>query len=221
MRHAEPAWGQDGKPQMDPALTERGREQAKRAAERIAERGLAELWCSDARRSLQTAEAIAHATGKEPLVVPDLTEMRLPDWSGLSLAEVAKRFRDGRLREPEAWWRGTAGGESFSAFAERVHGALRKLLDERGVRRREDPAHPYYERSRDLGRIVIVGHGGTNAVALSALLGFPALPWEWERFGLNHAAFLRLTSVQLGSGFVFGVRALYDCEHLPKELRSA
>lgn len=208
---------------MDPPLTERGLQQARLAGERLAARGASEVIASDARRARETAEVIAERIGGGMTVSiePELTEMRLPDWSHLSLEEVALEFRKSREREPQAWWEGLPGGENFRAFLARIQRALAKILRERGVRRVEGEEAAIWRADRDLGRLVVVGHGGTNSVAMALLLGLPSVPWEWERFGLNHASFLRLTTVPLGRGFIFSLRSFNDCEHLPKHLRTA
>jgi broad specificity phosphatase PhoE len=206
---------------MDPGLTALGCDQADRAAERIAKRGADEVICSNALRAVQTAKPIAERLGKEATVIPELTELKLPDWSHLSLEEVAREFRKAREREPLAWWEGLPGGESFRVFATRIQRALDDLLGARGGRRVHGEEAPIWSFDRDLGRLVIVGHGGTNSVAAALLLGMAPMPWEWERVHLNHCAFLRLTSVPLGRGIIFSLRASNDCEHLPRELRSA
>lgn len=206
---------------MDPGLTPLGVDQAARAAARLAERGAREVISSDARRAIETARPIAERLRCEHHVVPELTELRLPNWSHLSLEEVAREFRKAREREPAAWWEGLPGGESFRVFATRIQRALNDVLGARGVRRVEGEEAPMWSFERDIGRVVIVGHGGTNSVASALLLGIPPVPWEWERTHLNHCAFLRLTSVPLGRGNIFSLRASNDCEHLPRDLRTA
>lgn len=205
---------------MDPALTKLGREQSELVGKRIAERGADEIISSPARRALATAAPLAALLEKEPSVVDDLTELRLPDWSHLSLIEVAQSFRSAREREPEAWWQGMPGGENFRSFIERVQMAMRGLLADRGVRWAPSGEVPIFTHERDIGRIVIFGHGGTNSVAMTVLLGLPSVPWEWERFTLCHTGVIRLKAVPLGGGFIFSMRSFNDCEHLPKKLRT-
>ena len=221
VRHGEPQWAVDGVSQVDPHLTERGRHQALLAAQRITteEHPVREILVSPAIRSQETAEPLAELTGIEPATIPDLVEIRMPDWSGMLEATVQRIFAEGRDRSPEEWWNGIDGGESFRDFHERVTGAMLGLLDTRGIH--PDPAHQHLWRfSGEPGRVVIVAHGGTNAVALGFLLGADPTPWEWERFILYHASIARLRAIRLAGGHVFSLRTFNDREHLPSELRT-
>jgi probable phosphoglycerate mutase len=205
---------------MDPELTELGRQQALKVAERLGARGADDLVVSPAKRARETATPIAERLGKAPTIEEDLTEMRLPDWSALSLPEVAERFTSARQRHPEEWWQGLPGGESFRDFRARVEACLLSILEARGVHRSRSLGAPHFELREPRGRTVIVAHGGTNAVALSVLVGIASVPWEWERFALGHASILRLKLVPIGGEHVFSLRAHNDCEHLPRELRT-
>ena len=222
IRHAEPAWVEGRRPQMDPVLTERGRAQAQLVAERIAAspRKPAEILVSSAKRSRETAGYIARATGVEPTVIPELIECRLPDWSELAPEEVATHFRTARHRKLDAWWGGLPGGESFHDFHARIDRSLREILVARGVAACTTGQKHLYQQDRDPGRVVIVAHGGTNSVAMSLLLGVEPVPWEWERMALHHASLIRFRTIKLGGGVVFSLRSHNDIAHLPKELRT-
>lgn len=237
MRHGQPAWIVDGNPELDPILTELGREQAELVGARIAARGATEIVTSPARRARETAEPLARALGLTPHVVDDLVELRLPDWSGLTPQQYIEKFRDARKRHPNEWWDGLPGGEAFTAFSHRVRAAVDSLLEARGIRRlrahtlSENPDcpacvaradhQPLFEVRHDAReRIVVFGHGGTNTVAMTVLLGVACVPWEWERFTLSHAGILRLKAIPLGPGYIFSLRAFNDCEHIPKAKRS-
>jgi broad specificity phosphatase PhoE len=54
----------------DPGLSEQGRAQAERLAGMLAETGLAAIYVSEARRTLETAAPVALATGVVPEVIP-------------------------------------------------------------------------------------------------------------------------------------------------------
>lgn len=223
VRHGEPKWVTDeGRPDMDPALTERGRKQARLAAEALAssKKKPSELIVSPALRARQTAEPFAEALGLSPVVVDDLVEFRLPDWTALQPLEVADRFRQMRERPLDSWWSGAEGGETFHAFEDRVRACIFDLLRARGVEPRDDKKHPSFKQTRDPGRIVIVAHGGTNALVTSILLGMATVPWVWESITLNHASFVRLSVIPLGGASVMSLRSQNECEHLPKELRT-
>lgn len=220
VRHGQPAWARDDVPQMDPELTELGEQQAMLVAERLGKGGASSLVTSPAVRARSTAAPLAQRLGLEPEVVEDLLEFQLPDWSRLTMMEVALKFREARSREPHEWWDGLDGGEKFRDFHARVQRGLSTVLRSRGVTVLDGHDTPIFQVEQDFGRLVVFGHGGTNAVAMNILLGVPCVPWEWERFAIAHAGFVRLKAIPLGRGRIFSLRAFNDCEHLPREMRS-
>lgn len=232
VRHGEPKWVTDaGRPDMDPELTERGRKQALLAAEALASsrKKPSELIVSPAKRARETAAPFAEKLGLTPVVVDDLVEFKLPDWTELHPTEVATRFRQLRERPLDSWWSGAEGGETFHDFEARIRACLFGLLRARGVEPHEASAaghpreagrHTSFKQSRDPGRIVIVAHGGTNALVTSLLLGMATVPWIWESITLNHASFVRLSVIPLGGVSVMSLRSQNECEHLPKDLRT-
>ena len=154
-----------------------------------------------------------------PVIVDDLTEMRVPPWEGEPEEQVQRIFAESRSRPPEEWWDGLEGGESFRDFHQRIDRTLTGLLAGRGVTR--DPEQRHLWRSRgDRGRVVVVAHGGTNSVALTLLLGVEPTPWEWERFVLNHGSIARVRNVPLAGGHVWSLRAFNDQEHLADDERT-
>lgn len=102
----------------DPALTEIGREQARRLADHVASLRLTKLITSPFLRTLQTADAIFRKTGLAPEVRTQLHELGgcysgfLPaariGQPGMTRSEVENRFPGFRI-EPElngeGWWR--------------------------------------------------------------------------------------------------------------------
>jgi probable phosphoglycerate mutase len=222
IRHGQPAWSVDGVSQTDPHLTDLGWDQARRAADRLAadEQPLREIIVSPAIRAQQTAEPLAAATGLEPTTVDDIVEMRMPDWTGHLEADVQRIFSESRDRTPEEWWDGLPGGESFREFHDRITNAMAKVLAERGIVPDEQGRPHLWHYDAEPGRIAIVAHGGTNAVALGALLGLEPAPWEWERFILGHCSIARVRAIPLAGEHVFSLRAFNDREHLPAELRT-
>lgn len=154
-RHGESDWNREVRWQghADRPLTERGREQALALAERLDRVPLDSVYSSDLRRARDTARAVASRQGLGVCVVPELREVDVGAWSGLTRAEAAERFPDGHQR----WQTGTAGwddGESYERMSDRVLAALRGIAG----------SHPG-------GRILVVSHGGPIRAAHAAALG--------------------------------------------------
>lgn len=223
VRHGEPAWVDEGRGRIDPRLTERGQRQAELVAARIAgdRRPITEVLVSPARRARETAAPIEAATGKTAQVVDDLLELKLPEaWEDSPPADVIRVLHEARRRPLEAWWNGLEGGESFHDFHARVTRSIEGILHQRGIERDAGPG-PHAQKVPEVpGKIVIVAHGGTNAVALGHLLGLPPAPWEWERLALGHASIARVRAIALGEAHVFSLRSMNDVEHLPRDLRT-
>lgn len=223
VRHGEPAWIEDGRGKLDPRLTERGARQAELVAERLAgdRRPVTELLVSPARRAIETAKPLADRIGMEMRVVDDLLELKLPpSWEDAPPTDVIRVLHEARKRPLEAWWHGLEGGESFHDFHARVTAAIERILHERGIERDPGPGPHSRVVPEVPGRIVVVAHGGTNAVALGHLLGLPPAPYEWERLALGHASLARVRAIALGDAHVFSLRSMNDVEHLPRDLRT-
>lgn len=222
VRHGQPQWAIDGLSQPNPHLTDLGREQAALVASRIAtdDRAAAtELIVSPAIRSQETADPIATATGLSITTIEDLVEIQMPDWEGVTEEAVIDIFRTTRHRSPDEWWDGLPGGEPFRDFHDRVTTALDALLADRGITpNQEDPR--LWDVMDELGRIVIVAHGGTNSVCLAHLMGAPPSPWEWEKFVLFHGSFARVKFIPLAGAYVPSLRTFNDQDHIPQEQRS-
>lgn len=219
IRHAEPAYVVEGIAWSDPPLTERGRRQAELVAERAQAWEIDEIWASSMVRASQTAQPIAEATGIEPKVMEWLREIRNPpDWDGSPADEIEEFFAAAVHRSVDELWAGAPGGESFRAFRERIHTGLEKAFAERGI----TPAPgPGLWSGVDDRRIVIVAHGGTNALILGKLLGVEPTPWEWDRFTHVHSGVSRLISLRTAGYHAWSLRALSDRNHLPAEMVTA
>lgn len=223
LRHGEPAWVDGGRGRIDPRLTDKGLRQAELVAERLAgeRRPVTEILVSPARRAIETAAPLAKHTGIEPTVIDELTELRLPpSWDDTPPTDVVRTLLEARARPLESWWDGLEGGESFRDFHVRVTTCIERILRERGIEREDGPGPHASKMPEARARLVIVAHGGTNAVVLGHLLGLPPAPWEWERLALGHASLARVRVIALGGACVFSLRSMNDVEHLPRDLRS-
>lgn len=213
VRHAEPAWSRDGRSVADPALTERGLRQAEATARRLAEEEpFDEILVSPARRAIETAAAIAGPLGLTPETVPGLEEIRGPIVDGMPSAQVERMFHDAHARPLEEWWNGFSGAEPFADFHRRVVTVMGDVLARRGVSPLPDGT--LWRLDGERRRVVIVAHGGTNAVIITHLLRLEPTPWEWERFVANHASVSRLALRPLAGAHLFALRSSNGVEHL-------
>ncbi len=220
IRHAQPAWVVEGKSDLDPELTDLGRRQTTKLAERLAAMRPkpTRLFVSPKTRTRQTAEPLARALESEPVLVPGLREIEMnPAWDGRPAGSVGSTLRAIKARPPTEWWSGLPGGESYEQFHERVTRGMDDVLQEQGLR----AAPPVWSGAPNMEqRLVFVTHGGTNAVLLGHLLGLPPVPWAWERFVTRHASVTRLRLGPLMGGLLFGLRELSDVAHLEGEERT-
>ena len=138
----------------DSELSELGRQQVQRLAERLAALKPTALYSSTLGRALSTAQAIADATGLEIIPMDDLREMNYGRWEGRAFLdirredeEIYKRWIvDEDCRCPE--------GESHSDVRLRLERAFEQVNSERAV---------------------VVAHGTAIRIAAMALLQLPLM----------------------------------------------
>lgn len=143
------------------ALSDTGKEQAKRLGERRRDDGLAVVFTSDLRRAVETAEiAFAGST------IPVHSDRRLRECNYGSLNGMPREQlhveRKRRLDVP------FPKGESWREAVERVAGFLREL-----------------QGSADRRRVLIIGHVATRWALDHTVLGIPLeelvdAPFEWR-----------------------------------------
>jgi probable phosphoglycerate mutase len=133
VRHGETDDNRNGvfQGQLGLGLNDVGREQAARLAARLAsapERPAA-LYASDLSRARETAEVIGATLGLSPVLDPDLREVYLGGWQGLSYAEITQRYPD----EWTAWRNGVdvrrGGGETYAELGERVSRSILSIAE--------------------------------------------------------------------------------------------
>jgi broad specificity phosphatase PhoE len=162
IRHGESVWNGERRIQgnQDPPLSERGRRQAALLLERLpawVPREAAAVYGSPLRRAAETAERLAERLGVPLALDPDLREVQLGRWEGLTVAEIQaafpgqyERWREDPMSCP------APGAEPLEAFAARTAAALERM-------RRAHPAGP----------LILVAHGGTVRSLLCYTLGLP------------------------------------------------
>jgi broad specificity phosphatase PhoE len=220
VRHGLPDWAPDTFARNDPHLSDLGNLQASRVAA-IANRWgpIDEIWMSPMHRALETAAPIAASTGLAPVVHAWAHEIRNPDqWEGSPIDEIKNAWIDANLRPISDLWDGMPGGETFRDFHQRVVTGLEGALAQRGITRLDD-GHPHlWNVPDDDQRVVLVAHGGTNAVVIGHLLGAEPTPWEWDRFESPHTGVARLSTLSIAHGRAFSLRAFGDVSHLDPEM---
>jgi broad specificity phosphatase PhoE len=115
---------------IDSPLSERGREQARALAEKVADVGIAAIWTSHLVRARETAEIIGAALGLEPRVDERLAESHRGRWEGRLVSDLERDEAD----DWAAWRRAGAdycfpGGESLAAHQRRALAALDTVGD--------------------------------------------------------------------------------------------
>ena len=121
IRHGETAWNAARIVQMpDTPLNDRGQEQARRVASRMAQVGLEAVVCSDYRRAHATAEAIATSTSAPLEIETLLRERHFGDHRGTPMADIGFDIFAPNHQPPN--------GESWPQFRERATKAWEAIL---------------------------------------------------------------------------------------------
>jgi len=160
IRHGESVWNGERRIQgsQDPALSPRGRRQTDllvRHLQAHMTRPVGAICTSPLQRAAETADRIADALHVPVIREPDLREMSLGAWEGMTVAEIQAAFPGGYerwLEDPVAF--PAPGGEALPAFGRRVEGTLERMRQ----------AHPGAD-------LLIVSHGGVIKALLCFALG--------------------------------------------------
>lgn len=180
VRHGETPWNVtlQYQGQANVPLNERGHEQARRAAERLRHLEARALYSSDITRAWQTAETIGGALGLTPIAMPELREIDVGQWEGLTPEELYRRFPDHMAeyrRDPARTVR--LGGESYAQLQARALVALNQIQ----------------ERHAQGEIVVAVSHGGTIRALLCHVIGLDLA--NFGRMWLDNGS---LTELRLG-----------------------
>lgn len=109
-------------------LSDKGVAQAKDLAEELRRIGFARLCSSPSERAMDTLAPLATALGMQPEWVPELDEIDMGEWDGLSFDEIRARFPDEYVERGKRFdtFR-PKDGESFNDVADRAMAALNAL----------------------------------------------------------------------------------------------
>jgi probable phosphoglycerate mutase len=217
LRHGEPDWYPGGRDVAvdDAGLTARGRAQARCAAQALGRERVDAIYVSPLRRASETAAPLASALGLVPVTVPGLAEISIEGVTGLGQRDVDHYFLEAMRRPLGEHWDGWPRSESFRAFHARVCEALDGVLAMHGMTPAREHDFTVWEQPKRPETIVIVAHGGTNAVLLTHLLDVPPVPWEWVRFESELAAYSILQARPLGQrGCIWSLIDFNEVDHL-------
>lgn len=184
VRHGRTAHNAAGRFQgwADIPLDEAGHAQAQRVAARLARHPVrpTRLYTSDLARTRQTAAHLEAALGLSAQAAPQLREIHVGAWEGLTFAEIAALDADAFAAWP---LRAAPGGESLNEVAARLRGFYDGLFPQRGE------------------HVVLVTHGAAITGLVCSLLGWDAAEaWAHKR-GLHENT--AITTFELsGSGEV-------------------
>ena len=139
-------------------LSDVGREQVRRLAERLSGEPLGAIYASPLDRAVETAEILAVPHGLEPIHRDGLREISHGHWEGLTRADVEARFGEEYAAwEADPFTFAPADGESGLSVLARALPVVREIV---------------------VGHagecVLVVSHKATLRLLLSSLLGFDA-----------------------------------------------
>ncbi len=177
IRHGETDWNATLRYQGHAAipLNDAGRRQAELAGRRLVRLRPTTLYTSDIRRAAETAAIIGEACRLAPQPMPDLREIDVGQWEGLTPEELYRRFPDHMQefeRDPARTVR--LGGESYAQLQVR---ALRALNAIQAAHRGDET-------------VLAVSHGGTIRALLCHVIGLDLA--HFGRLWLDNGSFTEL-----------------------------
>lgn len=196
IRHGESEWNNDHlyTGQSDVALSELGRAQAQRVAERLASAGITAIYSSPLQRAQDTARPLSALTRLPVRIEPGLTEINHGLWQGLTVEQVREKFSGQYER-----WRAQPHlvvmpeGESLSDVAARAAPVLLRI-----------------HRAERGGKIAVCSHDATLRVLVSVAQGLSLDRfWDWD---MENAS-LNLIEAR-GDAEIFQLVCLNDTAHL-------
>jgi len=177
VRHGETAWNAQSRLQghLDIDLNERGRWQAQRVGQALADSGITTIYCSDLRRAHDTALAIAQHSGITAAALrlePGLRERSFGSFQGLTYDEVGALHPEDAVRwkQRDPHW-APPGGESPAALQQRIATTLHAIAAQ----------HPGEH-------IALISHGGVLDMLYRLATGQAlnaARTWELANCAIN------------------------------------
>jgi len=140
----------------DVSLSDEGREQTRRLADRLKNVPMAAVYASPLGRTMETATILASPHALEVLPAEGLREISHGHWEQLTRREVDERYpAEAAAWEEDPYTFAPAGGESGLAVTARALPLLLEIV-----------------RNHPGGQVLVVSHKATIRLLLSSLLGF-------------------------------------------------
>lgn len=142
----------------DVPLSDTGRWQAQRLAERLSDDRVKAVYCSPLQRTFETAAIVAQPHGLTPIPRDGLREIDHGHWEGLRRSEVETRYADEYAQwEEDPFTFAPSGGESGLSVMARALPVIREVV-----------------RQHANQNIAVISHKATIRLLISSLLGFDA-----------------------------------------------
>ena len=139
-------------------LSDEGRRQVRRLAERLADDTICAVYCSPLSRTAETAEILARPHELTPIRRDGLREISHGRWEGLTRDEVEELFEGEYASwEEDPFTFAPEGGESGLAVLARALPVIREIV-----------------LAHEGKNVLVVSHKATLRLLLSSLLGFDA-----------------------------------------------
>src|SRR3984893_75222 len=140
----------------DVELSDEGREQTRRLAERLSREEIAAVYASPLGRTMETAQILAAPHQLEVQACDGLREISHGRWEQMTRREVEEKFPEEAAEwEKDPYTFAPLGGESGLAVTARALPALVEIV-----------------RAHSGDHVLVVSHKGTIRLLLSSLLGF-------------------------------------------------
>ena len=173
VRHGETVHNVAGVAQgwNDSDLSDRGKRQVQRLAERIALMEIDAIFSSSLQRALTTAQAISDLTSLPLQAADDLREMSYGKWEGCSFLEVRRDHESAYRRWASDSSAPCPGGESHDDVRTRIENFLSRIhvISSAGAAPQGHGSNGDSLPRRPL----IVAHGTAIRIAATVLLGLP------------------------------------------------
>ena len=193
VRHGETEWNAQRRyqGQSDIVLSAAGRQQAERAAERLASQTIDAVYASDLKRAFETASIIARTKGLQVCPEPRLRELKFGVLEGLTFDEAQAQYPEMIAAWLKDFNQPPQGAETIDLFNGRIVSLLEEL-----------------KQKHDEQTILLVGHGGSLSEILRVALGL-SREKRWY-FEMEHAS---LSEVLIADDYV-SLQRQNDTSHL-------